>query len=61
MAEGSLGAEENLEHRGKCIKLSAPNAARNVKFHSSQQKADQSTVKNASPSTGHLEGIKPNS
>ena len=40
----------------KCTRSSAATADRNVKYHSSQQKVVQSTVRNASRNTDHHAG-----
>jgi hypothetical protein len=39
--------EDSMMGQERCIKLSAMSVSKNVKFHSSQQKVSQSTVRNA--------------
>jgi hypothetical protein len=45
-AAGAVGDSAGLENLEKCIKRFATNARRNVKFLSSQQKANLSIVRN---------------
>jgi len=54
------GAASTADH-AKCIRLSALTVVKKRKYPSNQQTDDQSTVKNALPNIGHLEGIKPDS
>lgn len=52
LTEAAAGSTEDQESPEKCTRLHVLSAERNAKFHSSQQKASQSTAEIASDQKG---------